>query len=497
MELKMISIISGTFLLVVAGFAAAFFILQDKIATSEEANMTSPYVKQYNLPKNTMPNALVIDKQTIWIGGSNLELIELNLPGENTTDNPTVLTHNIPIQNKPSKDSTSPLMIWTMVQDKEGKIWASVQNQKRLFIFDPIQKEFDFVGPVSNAPFQMKVNQETGNIWYTTLNKNKIGIIQKNIESEKTLQISEFDIGHETHPSGIFVHQNQLWITQLFDNKGVHYSIIRDSSGIVTDIKKIQDIPKTKSGPFVAIPASPTDIIIVNDNLWVTEHGTSFVAKYDTKAREWKRYPTSQAEFEATSLPFWMRTSDNGFWFNEHTGNKISFFNTTETSMTEYEVPGKPSRDFVIQLLNLATNPEENNVVWFTEWNLDKVSSINGNTSLPFDIKAKTDKIVINKDQNKPKEIEIEIRPNYNEDNFKKEYNLKSSSTIGIAGDFINMTAKFSTDSISSETLKEKTATVKLLLSDYSNAPTGTYMIGISITDRTVTKTDFVELIIR
>lgn len=487
-----------TFVLVASGFAVIFIVLEETVLTITRSGITSsPYIQQYDLPDKFMPNAILVDKQgTIWIAGSHSQLAEFHRPESGTSESSTFSVHQLPsYETNDTKSPDTPVMVWSMVQDTIGNIWISQQGKKVIFVFDPTTEEFTSMGPVSSAPFQMKLNEDSGNIWYTSLEENKIGVIQKTSTNQiNQNHITEFDIGYNASPSGIYAEEDKLWITQLFDNKIVTYSIERTQSGSVTGIKKQQEVPATSYGPFVSIPASPTDIIVRDDrNIWVTEHGTSFFANHDIEEETWIRYPTSPIEFEATSLPFWLRMSENGFWFNEHTGNKIGFFDTSEMSLTEYTVPGRLGEDFVIQLLNISADPKINNSVWFTAWNLDKIGYIDGAIPLSFDIRIKTDQIIIDPKENVTKEVEIEVFGI--KDNQSKDLQLMSSSTLGISGGFVNMTAGFSDKTISSDKIENKT--IRLSLSDYSNAPSGNYMIGVSLTDSSVTKTDFVELIIK
>jgi hypothetical protein len=159
-----------------------------------------------------------------------------------------------------------------------------------------------------------------------------------------------------------------------------------------------------------------------------------------------------------------MRAAGNGsksFWFNEHEGNRISFFNTTNTSLTEYEVPTRDPRDgYLANALTLAVDPNNSNKTWFTEFNHDKIGVVDRSLAIPFDIDSSPNKIVITPDSetknNILTKINVEItasntsylansiNKNGNKENSHNLIFLNASSSMTSLGRFVNITAKFS-----------------------------------------------------
>src|SRR5438093_1012278 len=70
-------------------------------------------------------------------------------------------------------------MVWTMVEDIDGMIWFSQEGPNPLWRFNPVTEKFEVIRSVSAPPMQMKIDQKTGDIWYTTFSGDKIGVIQK------------------------------------------------------------------------------------------------------------------------------------------------------------------------------------------------------------------------------------------------------------------------------------------------------------------------------
>ena len=124
---------------------------------------------------------------------------------------------------------------------------------------------------------------------------------------------------------------------------------------------------------------------------------TSFITEYDLISHNITRFPTSSNPHQFITLPYWIASSETSdkksFWFNEHTGNRISLFNSTDMTLTEYEVPTRdPLNGYLANALTLAINPKNNNKIWFTEFNHDKIGVVDHDIPIPFDIHATTAK---------------------------------------------------------------------------------------------------------
>src|SRR5438093_1531394 len=59
--------------------------------------------------------------------------------------------------------------------------------------------------------------------------------------------------------------------------------------------------------------------------------------------------------------------------------------------LTEYEVPTRdPSNGYLANALTIAIDPVDNNKVWFTEFNHDKIGIVDRSVPIPFDIRLST-----------------------------------------------------------------------------------------------------------
>ena len=56
-------------------------------------------------------------------------------------------------------------------------------------------------------------------------------------------------------------------------------------------------------------------------------------------------------------------------------------------TLLEYEVPTRdPFNGYIANALTLSADPNDNNKVWFTEFNHDKIGVLDRSLPIPFDI---------------------------------------------------------------------------------------------------------------
>ncbi len=469
-------------------------IILDRDVTGNTAviYIDTPYVKEYSLPNGTWPNGILVDRNgMVWLAGSRSHTLTSFDPMQKHLK-------SYPITEETTKNNNftgGSLMVWAMVEDNDGFIWFSQFGPNPLWRFDPKTEKFQVFHSLSAPPFQMKVDEETGNIWFTTLTGNTIGVIQKTEnKSDPVYTVTEFDVGQDTYPSGLFLEKHHVWIALIQNHKLVKFNVRTDNNGLVVDVVRVLEIPSDDK----IFLYSPTDLFVLDDNsIWFTEHGTSTITNYQKDSHTMVRFPTSANPYQATTLPFWIRESvdGDGLWFNEHTGNKIAFLNTTNTMLIEYEIPTRPLDGYIVYPLGIATDPADSKKLWFSEWNTDKIAVVDRSIPISFDISSDVTRVVLDNGNNTAN-IDMEIVKN-NDANFlvnnkNNILHLRVSSSMEPAAGLVNMTANFSEDTIDLTKIKE---TLQVSLSLQNNiAPTGNYTLVISATDGTVTKSIFLDL---
>jgi hypothetical protein len=441
-------------------------------------------------------------------------------------------------------------MVWSIVEDNDGSIWIPQGGSDPLLKFDPHTEKFQVIHSISAAPMRMQVDQKTGNIWFTTFGRGTFGVIQKVVGNEAVVtsnsgfshtnpnpgyKVTEFDLGNESFPSGIFLDkEGSVWITEtLNQNKIVEFKPVVDATGIVVNVTKVLEIPQSsvtsknnnKNNNNIIHFTTPTDLVVFEGNnnkpssVWVAEHGTSFMTKYSFHSNAVVRFPTSSSPRHYTTLPYWISepTNHKGFWFNEHYGNRIAFFNMTDSTLSEYEVPTRdPLNGYIANVLTLSADPNDNDKVWFTEFNHDKIGVLDISSPIPFDLDSPitSHNLTIlssptnNKTQNNASSevattnVEVTRKVSFNNANDINHSSLvflNASSSMNPLGRFVNMTAKFYPTSVINFTKMNdciQKAEVQILLqrNDSNSIPAGNYTVGISSTDGKVTKSIFKQL---
>jgi virginiamycin B lyase len=219
-----------------------------------------------------------------------------------------------------------------------------------------------------------------------------------------------------------------------------------------------------------------------NENLWVTDHGTSIFYMLNTTNYNLTMFATSKASSKiyglndsstlpegAYTLPYWIEkgADDGSLWFNEHQGNKIAKFDPVTETLYEYWIPTQdrlwgdcPPSSKTCGIANvLQFSRGENGQTWFTEWSENKIGSIaqNNNNQLPFSVSASPQTLTIKRGQS------VEIKVNISTTRVSSppsplDLNIKTvaSGTFTPTGDLGNSTGFFSEQSFSLEPMHTK-----------------------------------------
>lgn len=432
----------------------------------------SPYVKEYSLPFGSAPNGLVADKTgLVWVTAQNSTLYSVN-PSSGQVEKYLIKSGATPYTNV----GVNSTMVWAIVQDYVGNIWFSPLGTKTIWRFDPSSHVFTSYVSESGAPFQIKADKK-GEVWFTTLRGNTVGIIKP---QNNDYAISTFDTGSNTNPAGIFLQNNSVWIANVGTQNIFKYSIIQKDN-LTQDIIIAQKIPQDN----VTLFSAPTDLLVDKNILWLTEHGTSFLTSYDLTDGKITRYPTSKNNFQTTTLPFWIRGVDSPqvLWFNEHQGNKIGRFDMSNKTLIEYNIPSLPKDGYLTYPLNISQDPNDEKVLWFSEWNTDKVGVVDGKIPIPFDLDINATQVVLSHGKTGAVDMTVIGASHYSD-----ILSLNVSSSITPTAELGNLTVRFS-----SNVASPSHDTIHVFI-DGDRVNPGNYTVGISASDGFVTKTKFLDL---
>lgn len=432
----------------------------------------SPYVKEYSLPLGSAPNGLVEDKTgLVWVTAQNATLYSVD-PSSGQVEKYLVKSGATPYANA----RVNSTMVWAIAQDDVGNIWFSPLGTKTIWRFDPSSHAFASYTSETGAPFQIKSDKK-GEVWFTTLRGNTVGVIKP---QNNDYAISTFDTGSNTNPAGIFLQNNSLWIANVGTQNIFKYAI-NHKDNLAQGITIAQKIPNDN----VTLFSAPTDLLVDKNILWLTEHGTSFLTSYDLTDGKITRYPTSKNNFQTTTLPFWIRGVDNPqvLWFNEHQGNKIGCFDVSNKTLIEYNIPSLPKDGYLTYPLNISQDPRDEKILWFSEWNTDKVGVVDGNLPISFDLGLNTTHVVLN--HGKTSVVDMTI---IGASHYSNTLSLNASSSITPTAELGNLTVQFSSNVASPSHDR-----IHVFL-DGSRVNPGNYTVGLSASDGFVTKTKFLDL---
>ncbi|MGB6673347.1 MAG: hypothetical protein WBE34_13015, partial [Candidatus Nitrosopolaris sp.] len=451
-----------------------------QVFLNNSTHIDTPYIKEYSMPNGTWPNAILVARNGIvWtVGTMSHTLISFDpKQGKIISSNPIIAKHE---ETGTNNNNQGFQMVWSIVEDNDGSIWVPQGGSNPLWRFDPHSEQFQIIHSISAVPMQMKVDKKSGNIWFTTFGSGTFGVIQKVIENKVGItspdyKVTEFNLGNDSFPSGIFLQGDSVWITETLNhNKLVEFRPIVDADGKVVNVSKVLEIPSlspSSSSRQKQLFTTPTDLVVFANStrpssIWLAEHGTNFITEYLLDTHNVIRFPTSSSPRHYTTLPYWISepADHKGFWFNEHEGNRIAFFNTTAMALLEYEVPTRdPLNGYIANALTLSADPNDKNKVWFTEFNHDKIGVLDRSPPIRFDFNSSASKITILSSPNNTAQknaspvaatlnVQVTTKKSFNSSSFINNTDtnnnhtlifLNTSSSMDPLGKFVNMTAKF------------------------------------------------------
>ena len=246
---------------------------------------------------------------------------------------------------------------------------------------------------------------------------------------------------------------------------------------------------------------SPVGLTLdLNDNLWVTDHGTSIFFRLDPASGDITKFTTSTVSPRtlgqsttldaAYTLPYWIKTGENGtIWFNQHTGNKISSFDPNNLTLIEYWIPSQnklwgPCRDAVSQcgISNaLQLDVDKNNEVWFSEWSENKIGRVLTDKVLPLSVSVLPNNFILQRGGNE--EVRINVTSNRNTTLTADMLAAGSFTTTGNLG---NLSGLFSENSVRLE--PGQTKQISLIVTPTQQLQAGNYtlMLGAETSDASV-----------
>ena len=363
MEKKLFTAAVLVAIVVVAGLAAYYFVLQPsgpcmplggtKVLKSVVSSSTFGAMTEYSLPSpSRWSNAIAVARDgSVWFG-------EQSVPGVgHLFTNGTLVEYPWPSASHPaSKSCGFETSIWG-VTVWNGMVWGADGDDNALVGINPQSGASRVINVTSVAGFPYTLSlAPDGSLWFTSLNNatvlGRVGLDY----SVAALHVN--NIGGQYSAQLDFVNSSYAYMVTLdrYNNSGGIFSF--NPAGVTTAVNP-QRLGKNFQLQF------PDSLAVVGGTVWVAEHGPSNLVAYDTSSGGWTLYPTTHLASNITTLPYFVSNGPGGVWFNEHYGNRIGFIDQGKETMTEYSESNPPVTNQSDVGNDLTIAPTQGGV-WFT-----------------------------------------------------------------------------------------------------------------------------------
>jgi virginiamycin B lyase len=409
-----------------------------------------------------------------------------------------------PARGNPTMSS----QVWDLDIDNKGNIWFTDERLNAIWRFSNDTRSFEmFTVPEkpeafgTTYPVSMEIDNNGSNIYFVGIRSPSIWIgnisQMRNGTAEGIERIgipldSFKGIDPDLVSTGSVVldeDNDRLFVSLLaFNTKGqiLGYDL---KNNTFTAYEMPDDI------------TSPVGLTLdLNDNLWVTDHGTSIFFRLDPASGDITKFTTSTVSPRtlgqsttldaAYTLPYWIKTGENGtIWFNQHTGNKISSFDPNNLTLIEYWIPSQnklwgPCRDAASQcgISNaLQLDVDKNNEVWFSEWSENKIGRVLTDKVLPLSVSVLPNYFTLQRGGNE--EVRINVTSNRNTTLTADMLAAGSFTTTGNLG---NLSGLFSENSVRLEPGQTKQISLIVTPTQQQQAGNYTLMLGAETSDASV-----------
>ena len=380
------------------------------------------YITEYIIPQPcSAPIAITVDEQnTIWFIENNFsKLVSFDPKSEIFTE--------FVIKTKSVKGVES----WSLISIKED-LWFTDHKNNMIWKFNKEEKSFsNFIIPTKGSyPVQI-INDSNNNIWVAEIFGNKIAKLDINeilMNTSKGIKEIEPPIKLDLL-GGISIDSNdKIWFTILtWPVEGKVISFMEETNEF-----KIFELPKEIT--------SPVGIVIKNEMIWITDHGSSQFVLFDLKNNTFTKFSTSLSTSQfSTTLPYWNKFDSKGnMWFNVHQANTIAKFDMEKAILIEYDIPTR-NKNWGNISNSLQFDVDKNDNIWFTEWTESKIAFLNSSKEIPFSIESSTREIQIQPNSKSNFMLKVETKGTRNID-------FSASGTFSNNGKLQNITVEFNHD---------------------------------------------------
>jgi virginiamycin B lyase len=214
-------------------------------------------------------------------------------------------------------------------------------------------------------------------------------------------------------------------------------------------------------------------------DLWITQHGPSFISEFNPAKNYFRTISTSVPSWvvDRTTLPYFIRVDTKGnVWFNEHYGNAIGVFDPSDETLVEYEIPSRLANSGNLSFA-LTLGLAQSGDAWFTELLTGKIGVISPNVSGELSLSFENESQIV---VNQSKSVNLQVSNNSSDTAFLGAY--VGNSTQNLQFNFSQSSGKGNFDS---------TLTIKS-----ASAAPGVYFVTLSAETRSVIYSRVIEVIV-
>lgn len=197
----------------------------------------------------------------------------------------------------------------------------------------------------------------------------------------------------------------------------------------------------------------------------------------------------------AYTLPYWIeKGSGRSLWFNEHEGNKIARFESSNGTLYEYWIPTQdrlwdncPPNSQTCGIANaLQFSTGRNGQTWFTEWSENKIGSLRPYyKQLPFSVSVFPQELIIKRGQPVVIKVNVSGASRTSQTPSNSTVKMVASGTFTPGGDLGNSTGSYSQEFFSMPDM-HSIKQVSFIFTPASNLKPGEYLLMLGAQNKEV-----------
>jgi virginiamycin B lyase len=199
---------------------------------------------------------------------------------------------------------------------------------------------------LTSAPNDLALDAN-GDVWFTEMNADKIGMLDVKTGKFKHYQIGEQETVQTLSPYGITIDaQGTIWFTKASSNELGRLDALTGVVNLFT-VKNLDS----------ALMEVTSD---TKGNIWATTFKTPHLISFDPQSEVFASYIVSKDNKMSGGIYDLAITKDGTIWLTATGANQIASLDVVKKHFTYYDIPTAASTPFGISIAS-------DGVVWFTE----------------------------------------------------------------------------------------------------------------------------------